>query len=214
MPTWIVEICRDLGSGIWALGKDKGRRTEENYSCTAFLPIPNFQFPIPYAGFTLLELTLVLFIIGLLVTVLLPRLSDLGSARLETSARRLAALVRYLNGEAAFSGRIHRIRYDLSEQVYAVQVLVPSRETNEFVLDSSPLSQTVSLPPGITFADIRVPTVGRVNSGQVYTHFYPHGYVDPTVIHLRDQQARVMTVLIPPITGEAHVYEGYVDGQH
>ncbi|MGE0820782.1 MAG: Tfp pilus assembly protein FimT/FimU [Candidatus Binatia bacterium] len=165
------------------------------------------------AGFTLLELALVLFIIGLLITVLLPRLGDLGGARLETSARRLAALVRYVSGEAAFSGRLYRIRYDLGEQAYGVQILVPSRDTNEFVVDPSPLSQEVFLPSGITFADIRVPSVGRVNSGQVFTHFYPQGYIDPTVIHLRDEQARVMTVQIPPITGEARVYEGYVDVQ-
>jgi len=40
----------------------------------------------------------------------------------------------------------------------------------------------------------------------------PHGYVDPTVVHLRDQREQMMTVMIPPITGEARVYEGYVDG--
>src|SRR5689334_708835 len=76
-------------------------------------------------GFTLLELSLVLFIIGLLVTVLLPRFGDFGSAQLESSTRRLAALVRYLNGEAAFTGQVYRIRYDLDEQTYAVQMLVP-----------------------------------------------------------------------------------------
>lgn len=163
-------------------------------------------------GFTLLELSLVLFIMGLLVTVLLPRFGAMGTARLESSARRLAALVRYLNGEAAFSGQVYRIRYDLSEQAYAVQVLVPSRGATEFVADSSPMSQSVRLPAGITFADVRVAQAGRMSSGQVFTHFYPQGYVDPTTVHLRDQQERAMTVVIPAITGEARVYEGYVDG--
>ncbi len=146
------------------------------------------------------------------MTILLPRFGDIGGARLESSARRLAALVRYLNGEAAFSGQVYRISYDLGEQSYAVQVLVPSRRATEFVADSSPMSQPVRLPSGIAFADIRVSQAGRMNAGQVFTHFYPQGYVDPTVVHLRDQQARMMTVIIPPITGEAKVYEGYVDG--
>lgn len=163
------------------------------------------------SGFTLLELSLVLFIIGLLVTVLVPRLGGLNRARLETSAQRLAALVRYLNGEAAFRGHIYRIRYDLDQHRYAVQVLTPSQETKTFVADESPLSLPVQLPASITFADIRVPSVGQVSSGYVFTHFYPQGYTDPTVIHLRDQQSQVMTVMIPPITGEATVYEGYVD---
>ena len=170
------------------------------------------MFSTPNAGFTLLELSLVLFILGLLMTVLLPRFGDMGSAQLESSARRLAALARYLNGEAAFSGQVYRIRYDLGKQTYAVQVLVPSREATEFVADPSPMSQPVKLPPGIAFADVRVAQAGRMNTGQVFTHFYPHGYVDPTVVHLRDQREQMMTVMIPPITGEAKVYEGYVDG--
>ncbi|MBM4259660.1 MAG: prepilin-type N-terminal cleavage/methylation domain-containing protein [Deltaproteobacteria bacterium] len=163
-------------------------------------------------GFTLLELSLTLFIIGLLVTALLPRFGDIGGARLENSARRLAALVRYVNGEAAFSGRVYRIRYDLREQSYAVQVLVPSRGATEFVADPSPMSQPVRLPSGIAFADVHIAQAGRLNTGQVFTHFYPHGYVDPTVVHLRDQRDRTMTVMIPPVTGEARIYEGYVDG--
>jgi len=166
----------------------------------------------PKTGFTLLELSLVLFIIGLLVAVLLPRFGDIGGARLESSAHRLAALVRYLSGEAAFSGQVYRISYDLGAQTYAVQVLVPSRGTMEFVADSSPMSQLVRLPSGIAFADVRVPRAGRLNSGRVFTHFYPQGYIDPTVVHLRDQREQMMTVVIPPITGEAKVYEGYVDG--
>jgi type II secretion system protein H len=162
-------------------------------------------------GFTLLELSLVLFIIGLLVTVLVPRLGGLESARLDTSAKRLAALVRYLNGEAAFRGQTYRIQYDLDQQRYGVQILTPSQETKTFVADESPMAQAVQLPTNITFADIRVPSIGRVNSGQVFTHFYPQGYTDPTVIHLRDQQSRTITVIIPPITGEAAIHEGYVD---
>jgi hypothetical protein len=144
--------------------------------------------------------------------MLLPRFADIGGARLESSARRLAALARYVNGEAAFSGQVYRIRYDLAEQSYAVQVLVPSRGATEFVAHLSPMSQPVRLPSGVTFADVRVAQAGRITSGLIFTHFYPHGYVDPTVIHLQDQRARMMTVVIPPITGEARVYEGYVDG--
>jgi len=172
----------------------------------------HLTFPVSHSsGFTLLELSLVLFIIGLLVTVLVPRLGGFEHARLDTSAKRLAALVRYLHGEAAFRGQTYRIQYDLDQHQYGVQILIPSQATKTFVADESPLSQTVQLPTNVTFADIRIPSIGRVHTGQVFTHFYPQGYTDPTVIHLRDQQSRTVTVLIPPITGEATVYEGYVD---
>ncbi len=217
MRIWIAATSREEEAKGRKGERAKGRRTT-SLRCTCHvsdffssIPNPKSQILNP-KGFTLLELSLVLFIIGLLVMVLLPRFGDIGSARLESSARRLAALVRYVNGEAAFNGHTYRIRYDLREQTYAVQVLVPSRGATEFVADPSPMSQPVRLPSGITFADIRVSQAGRMNAGQVFTHFYPQGYVDPTVVHLRDQQARMMTVMIPPITGEARVYEGYVDG--
>jgi general secretion pathway protein H len=162
-------------------------------------------------GFTLLELSLVLFIIGLLTVVFLPQFGTFGQARLEASARRIAALARYLNGQAAFTGRVYRLDYNLDQESYSVSVLTATQEKAEFVPDQSPLTRSVELPTAITFADVRVPNVGRVSTGQAFTHFYPQGYVDPTVIHLRDANARVMTVTIPPLTGEARAQEGYVD---
>ncbi len=202
MPIWIAGTCEE----------ETGKRGNGETGKRSRFPLRFTFYVLRSSGFTLLELSLVLFIIGLLVTVLVPRLGGLESARLEASAKRLAALVRYLSGEAAFRGQTYRIQYDLDQQRYGVQILTPSQEMKTFVADESPMAQPVQLPPNITFADIRVPSIGRVNTGQVFTHFYPQGYTDPTVIHLRDQQSRTITVIIPPITGEAAVYEGYVDG--
>jgi len=119
--------------------------------------------------------------------------------------------VRYLGGEAAFSGRLYRLHYDLDQRTYWVTVFTVTQGRGEFIADPSPLSRPVQLPPAIAFADVFVPSVGRVRTGQVQTHFYPQGYADPTVIHLRDQHSRVVTVTIPPLTGEARISEGYVD---
>ena len=210
MPTWIA-VTSEEKEGKRGNGKTgKRRRAVEVWRPELFTRRPTLHASRS-SGFTLLELSLVLFIIGLLVTVLVPRLGGLEHTRLDASAKRLAALVRYLNGEAAFHGQTYRIQYDLDQHRYEVQVLTPSQVTKTFVADESSLSQPVQLPENVTFADIQVPSIGRVSAGQVFTHFYPQGYTDPTVIHLRDQQSRTMTVIIPPITGEAAVYEGYVD---
>jgi len=167
---------------------------------------------ITSSGFTLLELTVVLFILGLLVAAITPRLGDVSGARLETAAKRLAAVVRYVSGEAALRNQPYRLNYDLDKQKYWVTKLVATQESEEFRNDLTPLSRPVHLPSTITFADVQAPGVGRISTGQVYTHFLPQGYADPTVIHLRDQRSRIVTVLIPPLTGEAQIYEGYVDG--
>jgi prepilin-type N-terminal cleavage/methylation domain-containing protein len=209
MPTWTAAISeKRLGTGGWGLGK--GRLEARGWRLT----LPSLSLK-PQAsslkGFTLLELTVVLFIIGLLAAVLVPRLGDLGGARLDAHARRLAALVRYLHGEAAFRSQLYRLNYDLDQRTYWVTVLTPTRDSAEFLADSSPLARPVQLPPSITFADVRVPSVGLVSTGRVYTHFYPQGYTDPTIIHLRDQHFRFVTITIPPLPAEISVQEGYVD---
>ncbi len=215
MPTWIATTCEP-----WGLGETEKREGYSSvfagspvrrFSGSLVCPTPGPRSRAPN-GFTLLELSLVLFIIGLLVTVIVPRLGDLSGTRLESSARRLAALVRYLNGEAAFSSQLYRLNYDLDKRIYWVSVLAASRDATEFIPDDSPLARPVQLPPSITFVDVHVPSAGRVRTGQVYTHFYPQGYTDPTVIHLRDQHSRIVTVTIPPLPAEVGVYEGYVDG--
>ncbi len=213
MLTWIAAISELWGLGVrdWGLGKKRNRSTEPRQQVSSLL-IPNTQSLTPSPGFTLLECTVVLFIIGLLVVMAVPQLGDLDGARLESSARRLAALVRYLNGEAAFKSQLYRLNYDLEQQTYWVTILTATRNTPEFLPDSSPLARPVQLSPNVTFVDVRVPSAGRVRTGQVYTHFYPQGYTDPTIIHLRDQRSRVVTIMVPPLPAEVRVYEGYVDG--
>jgi prepilin-type N-terminal cleavage/methylation domain-containing protein len=211
MRIWIAATSRELEAGGWRLVSFLSRSFKARISVFASQAASRKPQAAKNAGFTLLELAVVLLIVGLLITVAVPRFPDLTGARLESSARRLAALVRYLSGEAAFRSHLYRLHYDLDQQSYWVTVLTTVQDTAEFIVDEAPLSRPVQLPPSIMFADVRVPDVGRVNRGQVYTHFYPHGYIDPTVIHLRDQSSRVLTVVIPPLTGEARIYEGYVE---
>lgn len=202
MPTWIAEICEHRRDG----NTQGGPGGSLSRSPVLLAAAPRRRA----GGFTLLELAVVLFIIGLLVTLAVPRLGEFGSARLDSTARRLAALARYLHGEAVFRSQLYRLHYDLDQHTYWVTVLTATQDATEFVVDASPLTQPVSLPPSVTFADVQVSGTGRVSSGQVYTHFYPQGYTDPTLIHLRDQYSRIVTVTIPPLTGEPKVEEGYV----
>src|SRR5438046_452691 len=156
MPTWTATTCEPWGPGKTE-NKNSGRK-KQFLSCLT----PNTQHPTPNPGFTLLELSLVLFIVGLLVVVAVPRLGDLRGARLETSARRLAALVRYLNGEAAFRSQLYRLNYDLDKPTYWVPVLAVNQTTPEFITDASPLTRPVQLPASVAFVDVQVPGAGRV----------------------------------------------------
>lgn len=207
MPMWIAAICkRESGKNrLLPVSASPALR----FSDSAW---PNLRTVGTSPGFTLLELTVVLFVIGLLIATITPHLGTVGGARLDATAKRLAAVARYLAGEAALQNRLYRLNYDLDKQTYWITTLVATQNRAEFTEDYSLLARAVQLPPAITFADVQAPGVGRVSTGHVHTHFFPHGYTDPTLIHLRDQYSRVVTVLIPGLTGEARIYEGYVDG--
>ena len=81
------------------------------------------------SGFTLIELTLVMLILGVMLSLAVPRLSRLGEARLESTARRLATMISYLHDEASLRGRIYRLTFDLDHESYVVEVQAPYAAT-------------------------------------------------------------------------------------
>ena len=78
-------------------------------------------------GFTLLELGLAVALIGLLVTIVLPRLGLLGGVSLQASARQLASRIELLREDAALRGRWVRLSFDPPTGRYGAEVLKTRR---------------------------------------------------------------------------------------
>ena len=55
------------------------------------------------AGFTLIELMVVLFIIMVVLGLMMPSLMDITGVELKTSAQRLSSTIRYVYSKAVFS---------------------------------------------------------------------------------------------------------------
>jgi prepilin-type N-terminal cleavage/methylation domain-containing protein len=133
------------------------------------------------AGFTLLEISLVLVIITVVLALVLPRLQDSGHTELQAQAHRLQSMFRLLRSEAVLNGAAYRLNYDLDQQRYFITVDEPSGDIDALGMLARP--STLADPVAIT--DIVLPTlVGKVAQGQIYTVFYPDGSIDRTVIHL------------------------------
>jgi general secretion pathway protein H len=163
-------------------------------------------------GFTLLELVVVLALIGLIATLVAPRLGVLSGVALDTSARRLATRIRFLREEAALRGRWVRLSFDLREGSYAAAVLVPSETGARFVDDSSPLFRRVSLPDDLRL-DVAGPNLSTTLDGQPAAIFSPDGFADPTVIYLDDRKGRAVSIVIEPAVTTPRVLDGYVDAR-
>jgi general secretion pathway protein H len=156
-------------------------------------------------GFTLIELSVVLFLIGIFSLLLIPRLDRFGRGELDDSARRLRGTVRFLFNEAALTGREHRLVYDLERGTYRALILRPGGELTAL---HGPGKET-RLPAGIRFQDLILRGRGTFSAGEITTRIHPTGWLEETVIHLQDESGAQRTVRIAPLSGAADIYPGY-----
>ena len=160
------------------------------------------------AGFTLIEIAVVLTIIGMVLLLVIPRLPSSDQENLKISARTLASTLRYLQERAATT----RTGYYLS--------VMPGTETIQIFevgadgsakQPSDPLLQKPPVKEGITVADVRIPRLGKVNEGQVRVDVGVSGVRDFVTIHLRSTADRFWTVMAFPSGGKVKAYEGYLE---
>jgi len=163
------------------------------------------------AGFTLLELSIVILILAIAASFVIPRLRDAQSTALAASAARLATTARLLYEEAAFRRTPMRLNLDLDKQVYWVTVFRDDLDTPEFVPDTAMLTRPVALPDAVAFADVVLPALGTVTEGVVFAQFFPEGYADALLVHLMNRRNEYATMAIEPLTGRTRVGDGYID---
>lgn len=176
------------------------------------MPNPRRRFPDPgNAGFTLVEIGLVVLIIGVMLGLIVPRLRDRSHYELLSHARKLAVTFRFLRNEAILSGRTYRLNYDLDQQRYWVTSAEVVGDQAAFVKEEGILTRDVTLPPQIRLSDVELPMLsGKLMEGVAWTHFYPDGSVDLTVMHI-DNGAEAFTLRVAPLTGHVYVTAGYQD---
>jgi prepilin-type N-terminal cleavage/methylation domain-containing protein len=161
-------------------------------------------------GFTLLELAVVIFIMGLMLSIAMPYLGGFRQAALKSQARRLAGRANYMFDEATGHKLVLRLIFDLDNNGYAAAQLDPYAVKPVFAPDTTVSGHPVMMPPDIRIRDVTVEGVGTLNRGVVVTNFYPEGYVDATVVHLEDASGDVMTLEFSPLTGQVAIISGDV----
>jgi general secretion pathway protein H len=164
------------------------------------------------AGFTLIEIGLVLLIISIVVALVVPRFRDQSHAELISQARKLATTFRFLQQEAILNGRVYRLNFDLDQQRYFVTSAEVTAEPGGFSRETGILARDVTLPSGLQISDVDIPMVtGKVYEGVAFTHFFPDGYVDSTVVHLGNGMEEYTLYVPQPLTGRVYVASGHID---
>jgi len=159
-------------------------------------------------GFTLLEIAVVIFIMGLVMTLAMPYLGGFRSAQLKSEARRLAGRANYLYDEASTQKVIYKMTFDLDHNGYYVTRLDPYGPAPKFVPYSAPWGYSVMMPAGLLLRDVSVEGIGGAKAGSISCQFYPDGYVDATVIHMASASGKVLTLSFNPLTGNVGIVSG------
>ena len=159
-------------------------------------------------GFTLLEIMVVLFLMGLIMLIAMPYVGSVTDSQLKSASRRLAGRATYLYDEAMARKLVIRLVYDMDANAYFVTMADPYARQPAFFPDLSTAGRRIQLPDNVRIRDVTVEGVGTLGRGQTSTQFYPQGFVDATVIHLIDRRARVMTLKIDSLTGHVAIVQG------
>ena len=157
------------------------------------------------AGFTLLELAVVMMIMGLVIMLAIPYLGGLGNAQLKSETRRVASRANYLYEEAAAQKVMLRLVFDLDHNGYFVMRFDPFAVKPTIVREIGPAGVRAMMPSGVRIRDVWVEGVGTIRKGSISCQFYPTGYVDATVVHMTDARSVVYTLSISPTSGQVAI---------
>jgi type II secretion system protein H len=159
-------------------------------------------------GFTLIEMMIVIAVLGVMLSLIIPRLGELGDANLKRSARHLTGMIRFLRDESQARKAVYRLRFDIQANRYWAEVMnVTSDNTVEFRRMQSVIGTGGSLSGQTTFRDVQAAS----HPDDPYIQFTPDGWVENAVIHLRNGDNKDFTLLVNPLMGSTELREGYIE---
>jgi len=147
------------------------------------------------AGFTLIELIIVIFIISLTAALVMPNLWVSSERALKYEAKRISNTLMYLYDEAAGKKQVYALKIDFNADSYSYE--------------SEKESRIFRMKDNIRFRDVVVPSLGEVSIGEVIYKFGPMGPEEPVTLHLMKDNSEY-TVIFNHINGRAKIREGHV----
>lgn len=159
-------------------------------------------------GFTLIELSVVVFLIALMLLIAVPRVRDtMFNDGLESTVNHLTNTARELRSDAVREQVDYVIHLDLDNNLFwTCSADMTPEMKNEMK------KRVFQLPNGVRIADTYHFGKEKIYDGEATIKFSKKGYVKPTVIHLT-QGERHFTLIFNPFSGSIKRYDRYIDFQ-
>jgi general secretion pathway protein H len=157
-------------------------------------------------GFTLIELTVVVFLASLMLLLAVPRVRDtMLTDGLKSTVNHLANTARELRSDAARNQVDYVLHLDLNSNLiwtYSIDMTPEAR--------SEMKRRSFHIPDDIKIQDLYRFRGDKISDGEATIRFYKQGYVQPTVLHLARKDDR-FTIIFEPFVSLIKTYDRYVD---
>lgn len=157
-------------------------------------------------GYTLIELSVVVLLVGILLLIAVPRVRDtLLNDDLKVATRRLVGAASELRNESVRERTDWILHIDLNQPALWSTTADTTAEKRAELR-----KKAVRLPEGIRIVDVRQVNTAKKTEGEAVIRFFRGGYVTPTVIHLAKGD-RTFSLVFHPFLQAVNVYESDVD---
>jgi general secretion pathway protein H len=157
-------------------------------------------------GFTLLELIVVIAILGSVLLIVFPRIPYFENFALNSEARRVAGILRYLDESASAKKIYYRAWFSPEKSSIEVEA---SADGVEFKKSGDESLQGLTFKDGIEIVDLVLAGLGKVDHGDVAVVFNPGAGAEPFNLHMKKNN-RIITISYNPYSGKVTVADGYV----
>lgn len=177
---------------------------------------PGFQPPQPrlplgirhQQGFTLLELIIVCLLITVSLAFTVPKLRQtMVVDQLAASSRKIIAMIKEVRNLAAQKQQPYVIHFDLDGKKIWYQ---PDAQKSTKERETEKPPPGFQLPPTVHLQDIQTGTAERKTAGDISLWINKQGYMDQTILHLVDDQDKVISLALSPFLSTIKVHDTYI----
>lgn len=166
------------------------------------MPISPAGISIRQAGFTLIELVLVVSLLAMVSLLSLPLMMDQGDSAQRRSLRRMAGVVKQLYNEATLTRDEHLLTFDFDHN----NLLAHRLHGSDGRIEKESFGKETSLKP-LRLQQVDIEGKGSFRSGQVSVRIFPLGWMEQTQVTLVSEDGTTTRLVFSPLTGSTKINE-------
>jgi general secretion pathway protein H len=158
-------------------------------------------------GFTLIELTMVILLLIMFLSLTIPRFRDaVLRDSLKNSSRKLISNITELRNTAIRDNIDYYLIFDIdSNRLWTDSPMIEEEEREDIK------ERAYTFPEDVRIIDIMFRDEGEKTTGITSIRFTREGYIRPSIIHLGSKDGRKFTFVLSPFLGRVELLEDYFD---